>query len=53
MERVPSSVWGRRTSGRIREGFLVEGIAPAWVFKNEMDFIMCKRGHPWLVQMLR
>ena len=50
-EGVPSSVWGRRTSGGIREDFLEEGMASAWVFKNELDFTVCKRRHLWLVQM--
>lgn len=44
-EGVPTSVWGRRTSAGIREGFLEVGMACVWVFMNELDFMVCKRRH--------
>lgn len=45
--------WGRRASDRTREGFLREGMARAWIMKNELDFMVCKRRHPSLVQTPR
>lgn len=50
-EGVPSSVCGRRIPGEIREDFLEEGMASAWVFKNELDFMVGKRRHLWFEQV--